>query len=322
MKRVIALFFTFCKVLFASILISFFGHRVFAQSNTGKEQILQANGVKLCIETFGDPSHPAILLNMGAMASMLWWPADFCQQLAERGYFVIRYDSRDVGRSQSYTPGESYYTIMDLVADTYAILDACKVEKAHYVGMSMGGYLSEIAALQTPERVLSLTLISTTSYGASDPGLTYMNETLNQYFAKSAEVDWSDKEAVVHFRMEGARLMNGKGRTFPKKEARILAEMEFDRASNIQSMLNHALLTGGEEYYDRAKDITQPVLIIHGSDDPVLPFAHAMYLHKEIEHSKLLYLKGAGHEIHQADWAAMIDGISGHIGETVAKTKE
>jgi pimeloyl-ACP methyl ester carboxylesterase len=106
---------------------------------TGGERIIEANGVPLCVETTGDPGDPAVLLIHGASASLLWWDRELCERIAGGGRFVIRYDSRDTGRSVSYPPGRPGYRLTDLADDAIGILDALGVHRAHLVGRSMGG---------------------------------------------------------------------------------------------------------------------------------------------------------------------------------------
>lgn len=95
-------------------------------------------------QTFGDPAHPPLLLIMGAMASMLWWPEAFCRKLAGEGLFVIRYDNRDTGRSTKYAPGEPPYTFDDMADDAIRVLDHHGINKAHLAGMSMGGMIARL----------------------------------------------------------------------------------------------------------------------------------------------------------------------------------
>src|SRR5687768_14047024 len=122
--------------------------------------MIEANGVELCTEPFGDPADPPVLLVMGIGASMLWWEEDFCLLLADGGRFVIRYDHRDTGRSVTYEPGRPEYTGSDLVADAAGVLDAYGIAAAHVVGVSAGGAFAQLLALGFPDRVLSLVLIS------------------------------------------------------------------------------------------------------------------------------------------------------------------
>ena len=125
------------------------------------ERMIEANGVELCTEPFGDPADPPILLVMGIGASMLWWEEGFCRMLADGGRFVIRYDHRDTGRSVTYEPGRPEYTGADLVADAAGVLDAYGIPAAHVVGVSAGGAFAQLLALDFADRVLSLVLIST-----------------------------------------------------------------------------------------------------------------------------------------------------------------
>src|SRR3954470_19892082 len=130
--------------------------------------LIQANGVELCTETFGDPDDAPILLVMGSGASMLWWEDGFCRALAGGGRFVIRYDQRDTGRSFACEPGRPGYRGADLVADAAGVLDAHGIDAAHVAGVSSGGALAQLLGLGFPERVGSLTLISTSIAVASD----------------------------------------------------------------------------------------------------------------------------------------------------------
>src|SRR3954453_9202246 len=124
------------------------------------ERMVEANGVELCTEPFGNPADPPILLIMGIGASMLWWEEGFCQLLADGGRFVIRYDHRDTGRSVTYAPGRPEYTGDDLVADAAGVLDAFGLPAAHVVGVSAGGAFAQVLALGSPHRVRTLVLIS------------------------------------------------------------------------------------------------------------------------------------------------------------------
>jgi pimeloyl-ACP methyl ester carboxylesterase len=134
------------------------------------EKMVQVNGVDLCVETFGDPADPPVLLIAGMGSSMDGWPAEFCAELAAAGRFVIRYDHRDTGRSVSYPTGRPGYTGGDLRADTLGILDVFGIARAHLVGISMGGGMSQVLGIEHPDRVASLTLVCTSSGPAADVG--------------------------------------------------------------------------------------------------------------------------------------------------------
>ncbi len=277
-----------------------------------QERLINLKDVTLCAESFGNKADPAILLIMGATASMSWWDQEFCERLAAEGYFVIRYDNRDVGRSSTYPPGTPPYGLEDMMDDAFGVLDAYDIEHAHIVGMSLGGLLAQMAALGNPDRVRSLTLIGTGPFGPSDPTIPPMDERIITFQSKAHEVDWSDEDAVISYLVEGAKLLSGPDRPYDSVRGEKLFRREFRRANNYRSMYNHAGLQGGETYYGRLNEIYQPVLLIHGTADRVWHYRHALFLSKELQHAHLLPLDGAGHELHQKDWGAMIKAISEH----------
>ncbi len=275
------------------------------------EQLLKINNVDLCTESFGNPKDPAVLLIMGSMSSLDWWDEDFCLRLAEQGRFVIRYDHRDLGRSTTYEPGTSNYTITDMADDAVGILDSYSIEQAHIAGMSLGGMIGQIFALRYPERIRTLTLIATSVFGTEMEKLPPMDQSILEHHAKRSTIDWSNKEAVIPYLAEGWRLLAG-SKTFEQERIFKLAEREAVRAKQLLSRFNHAMLQGGEEYYDRTGEISVPVLIIHGTKDPALPYEHGLALMKAIPHAEFVTLDGSGHEIHSDDWDQIIGSVILH----------
>lgn len=263
------------------------------------EKIIQCNGVDLCVETFGDAADPTILLIAGAASSMDWWEVPFCRRLAAGGRHVIRYDFRDTGRSAHDPVGAPTYTGHDLTLDAVAILDALDVQTAHLVGISMGGGIAQVIATLFPERVSSLTLISTTPDGplAEESELPSMSEDLKAIFSEPApEPDWSDRDAVISNLVEGLRPFAGSG-PFDEDRFRALAGQIFDRTADVAaSQTNHWILEGGDAPTIRLVDITVPALVIHGADDPLLPLPHGQALAQAIPGARLLTLEGVGHE--------------------------
>ncbi|MGE7716771.1 alpha/beta fold hydrolase [Priestia megaterium] len=274
------------------------------------EQILKINKVEICTESFGNPNNPAVLLIMGAMSSLDWWDEGFCLRLAERERFVIRYDHRDLGRSTTYPPGTSNYTITDMADDAIGVLDAYSIEKAHIVGMSLGGMIGQILALRYPDRIDSLTLIASSVFGTEAEKLPPMDQRILDYHTKSTSIDWSNQEETVPYLAGGWKILSG---TKPYEEERMykLAEREAARAKQLPSRFNHALLQGGGQYYDRLSEINIPTLIIHGTKDPALPYEHGLALAKAISRAKLIALEGTGHEVHSEDWEQIIESIVG-----------
>src|SRR6266513_4670001 len=147
--------------------------------------MIEANGVELCTESFGEPGGAPILLVMGIGASMLWWEEGFCRTLADGGRFVIRYDHRDTGRSVTYEPGRPGYTGTDLVADAVGVLDGYDVPAAHVVGVSAGGAFAQLLALRFPDRVLSLVLISTSPVTRGERSLPSATERFGGFLASA-----------------------------------------------------------------------------------------------------------------------------------------
>ncbi|MGD8189677.1 alpha/beta fold hydrolase [Brevibacillus ginsengisoli] len=276
------------------------------------EKILSINGIDICTESFGDPTQPAVLLIMGAMASMVWWDDEFCQQLADSGRFVIRFDNRDVGRSHVYDPGTVTYTVEDMADDAVGVLDAYNLDRAHIVGMSLGGMIAQIIAVKHPQRVLSMTLMMSSLYGSGTRELPPIDEKILAYHANGATLDWTDEKAVIHYMAEGWGLLSGSKHPFDEPRAYRLATQEVKRANNLVSMFNHALLKGDAAFDEKLKHIQAPVLIIHGTEDPVLPYGHGLALADEIPHAVLLTLEGVGHEIHVAEWDRIIHTILEH----------
>ncbi|WP_257669769.1 macrolide hydrolase EstT [Parapedobacter tibetensis] len=269
---------------------------------------IQTNDIELYTESFGNENNHPILLVAGATVSMLYWDAEFCQKLADKGFFVIRYDNRDVGKSTFYEPGTTPYDIVDLTNDAISILDGYKIDNAHFVGMSLGGLISQIASIKYPDRVKSLTLLSTGPWGDSDPTIPEMDTRIIDFHAKSGNVDWTNEDSVVNYMVEGFALMSGR-KQFDKKRSEKYIREEFNSANNYISMFNHAALQGGEEYWNRLNEIKQPTLIIHGTDDKIWHFKNASVLLEKIKGSKLITLEGTGHELHFEDWNLIIDGI-------------
>jgi pimeloyl-ACP methyl ester carboxylesterase len=274
-------------------------------------RIIRANGVDLCVQTFGDAGAPAILLIAGAACSMDWWADGFCERLAAGPRLVIRYDLRDTGQSVSYPAGAPRYDGADLVADALGILDELRIARAHLVGMSMGGGIAQTLALDRPARVASLTLISTSPGG---PGLPPMSDELASAFADPPPPpDWSDRAAVVDYIVDDAHPYAGS--LGPDEEwLRALAGRIFDRTRDIEATFtNHWLLAGGEPLRPRLGQIAAPTLVVHGTEDPLFPFAHAETMAAEIPGARLMPLAGVGHELPPPPtWDELVPAILDH----------
>ncbi len=280
------------------------------------EQMIQANGVELCTEPFGDPADPPILLIMGVGASMLLWEDGFCRILAEGGRFVLRYDHRDTGRSVTYPPGRPGYSGADLVADAAGVLDAYGISAAHVVGVSAGGAFAQLLAVDVPDRVRSLVLISTSPAlpGAAPRGLPPPAEAFTR-FVTTAQVDWSDPESVIDHLVDYYRVLAGSQRRFDETAVRELVRRDVRRARNFAALQNHDAIAEADDGRLPAGPLSSigvPTLVIHGSADPMFPLAHGQALADEIPGARLLPLEGAGHGVDRADWVTLIPAILEH----------
>jgi pimeloyl-ACP methyl ester carboxylesterase len=275
------------------------------------ERTIEANGVELCTEPFGEPDDPPILLVMGIGASMRWWEEGFCRLLAAGGRFVIRYDHRDTGRSVTYEPGPPRYAGSDLVADAVGVLDAYGLVAAHVVGVSAGGAFAQLLALAFPDRVLSLVLISTSPATGGDRSLPSATERFGD-FLTSASVDWSDRRSVIEYLVAYEQMLAGGVRPFDEEAWRELVGRDVERAHDIAASQNHTVITEGDVPSESISSITAPTLVIHGTADPMFPLAHGQALAEEIPGARLLTLEGAGHGVDRADWKTIARAILEH----------
>ena len=271
------------------------------------ERMVEANGVELCTESFGESADPPILAIMGAGASMLWCDERFCRMLAGGGRFVIRFDHRDTGRSVTYEPGHPGYTGADLVADAVGILDAYELPAGHLVGVSAGGAVAQLLALDHPQRVLSLTLISTSPATPGDRDLPGPTQELTR-FVTTVEVDWSDPASVIRYLVAYMRVLAGTERPFDESAARTLVRRDVERARDFAARQNHEAIA--EARSDRPlSSMGVPTLVMHGTADPMFPIEHGRALAAEIPGARLLPLQDAGHGIERADWETIAAAI-------------
>lgn len=275
------------------------------------QRVIRCGELELATEAFGDPAHPPIVLIMGGMASMLWWHESFCLRLAEHGRFVIRYDQRDSGLSTKYPPGRPGYTFDDAVDDVFRVLDGYGISTAHLVGFSLGGMVGQAAALKNPERVLSLTAISSSPLGMDKSHFPPSGEAWLEHM--SVEVDWSDRADAVSYLVEDARLTAGTAHPFDEAGTRAFIERDFDRSGGYLSATNHSILFEvGETWQGRLSEMKVPLLVAHGTADPVFPLAHGEALARAVAGAKLVKIEGGGHEIHDRDIEEAVNAIADH----------
>ena len=273
------------------------------------EKIVTANGVDLCVETFGDAADPAVLLVHGASASMLWWEEELCARIAAGGRYVIRFDNRDTGRSVSYPPGRPRYSLRDMSDDAVGVLDALGIGRAHLVGRSMAGAIVTLAALDHAERVASLTLVTTTPGGQ---GLPPMSEEFLSYVGSDSP-DPSDPAAVVEHIVGLMKAYSGGSPYDDEAATRALAERDVARTRDIASCLtNHFLIDVDAPTAAELGDIHIPTLVVHGERDPVFPLAHGQALRNAVPGAELLVMDKAGHELPPPLWDVFVPALARH----------
>lgn len=280
------------------------------------QRLISSGDATICAEAFGDPGDPPLLLVMGQMASMMWWADEFCERLAASGRYVIRYDHRDTGRSTGYPPGEPGYTPSEMRCDAFAVLDGYGIEGAHLVGISMGGAIVQVLALERPDRALSVTAISTTPISIdSETELPAPSPGYMEHAGAAEGLDWADAEAIKAFLLSDSRALAGTGHAFDERAARDLIEAEFARADNPLSLVNHELLDADEEPEWDLEELRAPLLVIHGTADPLFPYPHGEALAGAVAGATLETIDGGGHELHRDDWDQIIDAIARHTAD-------
>ncbi len=270
-------------------------------------------GVQLDVEVLGDEDAPAMLLLGGAGWSRDWWDDDLCARLVARGRRVIRYDQRDTGASTCWPVGAPGYTGQDLNDDAVAVLDAVGVDQAHVVGLSAGGGTAQELALAHRERVAALTLVATT---AIDPvgDLPGPTPAIRALFTDEAPApDWSDHDAAVTALVEGERPYAGPG-AFDEERIRAIAQRVVARSRDLAASTTNPFLVADVGGPTGLRDLAGlPVLVVHGTADPVFPLEHGRALAAAIPGARLLELEGMGHQVPpEPTWDRFVDALLGH----------
>jgi pimeloyl-ACP methyl ester carboxylesterase len=288
----------------------------------------QANGLTIEYETFGNPADPPILLIMGLGGQLVLWPEALCQALARGGYYVIRYDNRDVGLSSKIDsagkpdltragirvllrlPVQSGYSLEDMAADAIGLLDALNISRAHIVGMSMGGMIAQILAAQYPARVRSFVALMTTS---GNPRLPQASFSLRLRLTRRPRR--TDRESLIQHSMNTWKLIGSPG--YPTDDATLRAMVERDQARCLypRGMARQTLaIMAAKSRLPLLKRIAAPTLVIHGEADPLVPVAAGRELAREIPGAKLETIPGMGHDLPAALVPRIGELILGHVG--------
>ena len=275
------------------------------------------DGVELCFETFGDPEAPAMLLTMGLATQMLGWHEDLCAELADRGFHVIRFDNRDVGRSQRMDGAvpsivqllrrdkrAASYTLDDMAGDGAGLLDHLEIEAAHVVGASMGGMIAQTMAARHPDRVLSL--------------VSWMSNTGSRWSGQPSPLIWPilvkppprGREQYVEHAVRVFSKIGSPDFARDNDDLRRIAGMSYDRGLNPAAGARQlaAIIHSGDRT-PLLRTITAPTLVVHGSKDRMVPASGGRATARAIPGARLLIVKGMGHDMPRAAWPQILDAI-------------
>ncbi|MCT4635810.1 MAG: alpha/beta fold hydrolase [Rickettsiales bacterium] len=274
--------------------------------------------LQLCVHSFGIKTNPAVVLISGSAGQAILWDKTFCENIAKAGYFVIRFDNRDTGLSSGINFQENPYNLKDLAGDVIGILDHFKIEKAHIVGMSMGGYIAQKLAIYYPNKILSMTLFMTTINSSVMRGIRGMDNLPGQSLdivKKLSEIYQTPRITLndrIKVLIETWKLFNGTESPFPYDEWRELAEESYKRAKTKNAVRNHraAVLNSPSDRGKILKEIDlPPTLILHGKADPIIQIAHAYYGHKLLPQSELVIIDKMGHLLTSVFTAQVEDAL-------------
>ena len=290
---------------------------------------VKANNIEIEYDTFGDPSGEPLLLIMGLGSQMISWVPEFCELFVQKGFYVIRFDNRDVGLSTKFDDagvpnvmqvvtkarnGEKIdppYTLEDMADDAVGLLDALNIEKAHVCGASMGSMIAQVVAYRHPSRVLSLVPImgSTGNPELPEPKPEAMQVLMVPMPPK--------RERYIKESVKRWRVLWG-SHPYDEELRKKLAEQAYDRSyyPDGQTRQLVAILADGDRR-EKVKDIKVPTLVIHGKEDPLVPMEGGIDISKNIPGAKLLLIDKMGHSLPPEVWTQVVDAIA----ENASKAK-
>jgi pimeloyl-ACP methyl ester carboxylesterase len=293
---------------------------------------LRANGIDIEYESFGRERDPLILFIMGFAAQLILWPEALCLGLAAKGFRVVRFDNRDVGKSTHFASlaapdsrallaeimagrrPDVPYSLDDMADDAVGLMDALRVERAHIVGASMGGMIAQLVAINHPDRTKSLTSIMSTTGRRDLPAGN--RETLSVLFQPPKS---SSRDDLIDASMLVQKALSSPGFPASEAEMRLTAERRTDRAPFDPGGLarQSAALIAAPPRNALLRELRCPTLVLHGADDPVIPAAAAKDTAESIPGAELVIVPGMGHDFA----AALVPVYLKHIGDFVSKVE-
>jgi pimeloyl-ACP methyl ester carboxylesterase len=277
----------------------------------------RANGIVLEYETFGDTKAQPLLLIMGLGAQMITWDDQFCEQLADRGFHVIRFDNRDVGLSTRMEDAgnpdmasafsgdpQPAYELDDMADDAAGLLDSVDIPAAHIVGASMGGFIAQLVAINHPENVLSLTSIMSGPGGRDE--VAPKPEGAAVLMVSPPDSREERIEQAMFFR----RVLLGPGDPFDEAHERARATRSVDRAYYPPGVGRQLLaILAAKSRLQRLKEVRVPTLVIHGVDDVLVPVENGRLVAEAVPDARLIEIDGMGHDLPKRVWPQVLDAI-------------
>jgi pimeloyl-ACP methyl ester carboxylesterase len=277
-------------------------------------------GITLCYERFGSEDDPPVLLIMGLATQMIGWPDEFCAQLAGRGFQVIRFDNRDIGRSTRVrgrppTPRQLIarkidpvlYTLSDMAGDAAGLIRELDISPAHVVGASMGGMIAQTLAAQHPETLRSLVSIMSTT-GNRWKGQPAFG--IYRYLLRQAP---EDREGYIEHTTRVFEAIGSRGLPFDRDRVRDMAARAHDRGRDPAGPGRQlaAIIASGDRTAE-LRTIRSPTLVIHGSTDRMVARSGGVATARAIPGARLMIVEGMGHDLPEAAWAQLVDATAGH----------
>jgi pimeloyl-ACP methyl ester carboxylesterase len=281
------------------------------------EHFCHSGELTICHQTFGDPADPTVLLVMGLGTQMIGWNVDFCEELAGRGFHVVRYDNRDVGRSSRVdapppTIGQlllrskraAAYTLADMAGDGIAVLDFLGVRSAHVVGASMGGMIAQSMALHYPDRVRSLVSIM------SNTGSRFAGQPHVALYPVLLRPAPREREKFIDHVEKTFGVIGSPGFDRDPEQLRELAGQSYDRGVDRAGGMRQlaAIVASGDRTRD-LKNISVPTVVIHGKQDRLVRPSGGRATAKAIPGARLVEIDGMGHDLPRGAWSRIIDAI-------------
>jgi pimeloyl-ACP methyl ester carboxylesterase len=284
---------------------------------------VDANGITIAYETFGSRSDPPVVLVTGLAVQMLVWPDEMCEQLAARGFYVIRADNRDIGLSTHFpsptAPNlismlrrRAPYSIADMAADIAGLIEALDVGPVHLVGVSMGGFISQTVALNYPKLVRTLTLImtSTGSRWVGRPAPAAMWRMLRQRPA-------AGREQAIEAALETFRRIGSPGYPFEGELIRDIAARSYDRDYDAAGRRRQLAAVISQPNRTKAlRSLEVPTLILHGLNDQVVAVSGGRALARAIPRSRFVGFPGMGHNLPYPLWPRVVDEFATHFAQS------